>query len=299
MRPLARLLPALAPLLLSAGPVAAAGAPVAPGASRPIAPVAPAGVERPTLTRLAWGSVNLLVHADTSGGVRVWAATTSGDRRMRSPDRQRAFAGRFDPAAVEPWTEAVAQLLHARRFAEGDTASAANASLLERDSAVVGIFRRREGDQLSERVFLYFAPPGGHDPLVIQGTAADALAFANAMLHAAALSRIAPPPPAGAGAIYHDNPIDEATCVAIERAVTPHYPPELVGAGVHGEVWAYFVVDSTGRARVDSFDPVLSDDVRFTQAVRRSLTGSRYRPATRDGRPVNALVAQRFVFIVP
>lgn len=273
------LLPLALALLLPAAPVALA------------AQSSHAASTRPALTRLAWGSVNLLVHADTMAGVHLWAATTSVDPRSRSSAWQRDVSGRFDPAAVERWTEQVAALLHAERFADGDTASLASAVLLARDSSTAGIFRRREGDRLGDRVFLFLAPKRG-EPLVIQGETPAALELANALLHAAALSRLAPPDGARDAVPAVDAPIEP---IALP---SPSYPGVLEAEGMQGEVWAEFVVGADGRVVPESIEALLSDHDLFTESVRRALLRATFRPAMRQGAPVRMPARQRFVFSI-
>lgn len=76
----------------------------------------------------------------------------------------------------------------------------------------------------------------------------------------------------------------------------PIYPPALLKMGVEGVVTASFVVDSTGRADVNSFHLLQDADPEFVAAVRSALARMRYRPAMFGGRRVNQLAEQRFSF---
>ena len=57
-----------------------------------------------------------------------------------------------------------------------------------------------------------------------------------------------------------------------------------------------FVVDSTGRVDGSTLEVPKSVHRLFADAVRYTLSRSRYLPATLGGRPVRQLVAQEFVF---
>jgi TonB family protein len=93
------------------------------------------------------------------------------------------------------------------------------------------------------------------------------------------------------------------TMLQVERMVeryevtaAPVYPPRLSALGKEGRVEATFVVDTTGLVETTSIQVLASDDPEFSESVRTALGEMRFRPATRAGRPVRQLVAQRFSF---
>ncbi len=79
----------------------------------------------------------------------------------------------------------------------------------------------------------------------------------------------------------------------------PKYPSVLESSGIPGEVQAQFVVNSSGKADMDSFKVLKSTNELFTQAVRNVLPRMRFSPAMIGGKPVNQLVQQSFQFAVP
>jgi len=79
----------------------------------------------------------------------------------------------------------------------------------------------------------------------------------------------------------------------------PKYPSVLESSGIAGEVQAQFVVNSSGRADMDSFKVLRSTNELFTQAVRNVLPRMKFSPAMIGGKPVNQLVQQSFQFAVP
>ena len=81
-----------------------------------------------------------------------------------------------------------------------------------------------------------------------------------------------------------------------ESSAAPVYPPELMQRGTEGQVDATYVVDTTGRVDVSTFQVLQSDDSLFTESVRTALADTRFRPAKRAGKAVRQLVAQRFRF---
>lgn len=81
-----------------------------------------------------------------------------------------------------------------------------------------------------------------------------------------------------------------------EGSAAPVYPRDLLAMGTEGVVQAIYVVDTTGRVDTTTIQVVSSDDARFTESVRTALGLMRFRPATREGKPVRQMVEQQFRF---
>lgn len=76
----------------------------------------------------------------------------------------------------------------------------------------------------------------------------------------------------------------------------PTYPNQLRAANIEGQVVAKFVVDTTGRADMRSFEIIKSDHEAFTSAVRNALPNMRFFPAELAGKKVRQLVQMPFQF---
>ena len=74
------------------------------------------------------------------------------------------------------------------------------------------------------------------------------------------------------------------------------YPDMLRSANVEGEVLVQFVVDTTGRADLNTFKVLKSSHDLFTNAVKNALAQMRFYPAEIGGRKVKQLVQQPFNF---
>lgn len=74
------------------------------------------------------------------------------------------------------------------------------------------------------------------------------------------------------------------------------YPESLRSTGVEGEVQAQFVVNEQGRVESGTFKVLNSPNAAFTDAVRRALSGMRFRAAQIGGQKVSQIVQQSFVF---
>jgi protein TonB len=77
---------------------------------------------------------------------------------------------------------------------------------------------------------------------------------------------------------------------------SPRYPDMLRSANVEGEVLAQFVVDTTGRAEMNTFKVLKSSHDLFTNSVKAALANMRFYPAEVGGRKVKQLVQMPFVF---
>jgi periplasmic protein TonB len=77
---------------------------------------------------------------------------------------------------------------------------------------------------------------------------------------------------------------------------SPRYPDMLKSANIEGEVLAQFVVDTTGRAEMNTFKVLKSSHDGFTQSVRNTLPNMRFYPAEIGGRKVKQMVQQPFTF---
>jgi protein TonB len=100
--------------------------------------------------------------------------------------------------------------------------------------------------------------------------------------------------PASSGQTFLDFQVERA--VRIKDPVPPAYPTHLRKAGVEGLVIAQFVVDERGAAMMSTFKVVESDDIAFTESVKRAVNVMKFEPAEVGGRKVRQLVQQLFKF---
>ena len=96
---------------------------------------------------------------------------------------------------------------------------------------------------------------------------------------------------------YFDFQVEKPVVMA-PGAQGPAYPDMLRTAGIEGQVLAQFVVDTTGRAEMNTFKALKSDNDLFTTAVKNALQRMRFLPAEVGGRKVKQLVQQPFVFAI-
>jgi protein TonB len=88
----------------------------------------------------------------------------------------------------------------------------------------------------------------------------------------------------------------EKTAQSASGNPSPRYPEILKSSGVEGKVMAQFVVLETGRADMDTFKVLSSDNELFSNAVRAVLPQMRFLPAEIGGHKVRQLVQLPFEF---
>jgi outer membrane biosynthesis protein TonB len=98
--------------------------------------------------------------------------------------------------------------------------------------------------------------------------------------------------------VYNADEVDTAARVDSTGIAEPFYPDSLFAFNVGGEVVAQFVVDTTGLVLLDTFTAVSSTHPAFTEAVRRSLRRSKFRPAVLAGHPVRQVMVLPYRFVV-
>src|SRR5438067_91152 len=88
----------------------------------------------------------------------------------------------------------------------------------------------------------------------------------------------------------------EKQVAALPDNPRPRYPDMLRSANVEGEVLAQFVVDTTGRAEMNTFKVLKSTHDLFTNAVKAALPNMKFYPAEVGGHRVKQLVQMPFQF---
>jgi TonB family protein len=101
-------------------------------------------------------------------------------------------------------------------------------------------------------------------------------------------------PAQGGDRIYLE--LDVQKPVTVAYYLQPIYPRELRKDNVEGEVVVEFVVDTTGRAEMDTFKVLRSSNWAFTQSARAAVMGMRFHPAELLGHKVRQRVRQPFTF---
>jgi len=91
----------------------------------------------------------------------------------------------------------------------------------------------------------------------------------------------------------------EKPALAKEDNPRPTYPSMLESAGVEGEVLVQFVIDTLGKADMNTFKVLKSSNDLFTQSIKNVLPRLRFYAAETGGRKVRELVQYPFSFAKP
>jgi len=91
-------------------------------------------------------------------------------------------------------------------------------------------------------------------------------------------------------------PLLADTLPTVIKQYRPTYPKEAFKAKIPGEVLLEFIVDSNGDPRKIRVIKATNKD--FAEAAVRSVYRWKFKPGTKDGRPVNCVVTMPLTFNV-
>jgi outer membrane biosynthesis protein TonB len=100
--------------------------------------------------------------------------------------------------------------------------------------------------------------------------------------------------------IFAEEALDTAHAAKLLPPLrSPRYPTQLQTRGVPGEVWARYVIDTTGRMEPGSVEVLYTTNPLFAENAIQALKDQRFTPARRYGRPVRMQAYRTWSFIVP
>lgn len=106
-----------------------------------------------------------------------------------------------------------------------------------------------------------------------------------------------PQPLQNTEATYFDFQVEKQAKL-VDGTANPQYPDMLKASSIQGEVLAQFVIDTTGRADINTFKVLKSTHQLFTDAVKKDLPRMRFLPAEVGGKKVKQLVQLPFSFSI-
>jgi TonB family protein len=96
--------------------------------------------------------------------------------------------------------------------------------------------------------------------------------------------------------IFFEFQVEKQVQMVPHLSIPPRYPESLLKQNIEGEVFAQFVVDTTGEVLLETFRALRSTDPLFTEAVRAALPRFHFLPAEKGGRRVRQMVQQPYTF---
>lgn len=250
---------------------------------------AAAAAQDSTISRLSWGSVNVLVRPDTVAGVRLWAETSV----LGYNGKPKKFIASYDPAKVEPWLDQAHGILVWKKPPSTDSSMALQtAPLVDEDGSTLVLIRKRDKSKWAKQVTLLMIGPKGGSPWSIEAKVPEASALVQAMFVRASQSRYQPM----ADHVPDANLFSQEEAPSLIGTPAIYYPNFMQVRGRQGEVWAEYVVREDGTPDPDSFVAILSDGEGFTAAFRDAILKARFHPARVNGVPVARRVSHRATF---
>lgn len=249
-----------------------------------------------SVRRLDWGTVNVLVSADTAAGVGIWAETSS----LLYSGPARAFIASFDPTDVAPWLNRAYAVATLKQAPAPGALALRTPPLVARDSSGLMLIRRRDEYGWDNHVQLLFFGTDSNAVWSIRLPLDRAKAFLQTVFAQALRSRWAP----DTSAPREDNPLKhEATAdgpgespPALLYRPALRYPTGWGRQRLDGQVWLRFTVRADGTTDPASFRAPLYDDPAFVDEAVRCLRQSRWRPGTIHGQAVDVVVSQHVIF---
>ncbi len=125
--------------------------------------------------------------------------------------------------------------------------------------------------------------------------AAVLASFATALSASAQAAQLASTGNAANGQAYFEFQVEKPVSA---KPGNPHaqYPDDLRARARGGEVTCQFVVDTTGKVDMATFEVVKASEAAYAAAVKRVLPQMKYFPAEEGGHKVRQLVEQDFRF---
>lgn len=248
-----------------------------------------------TFRRLDWGTVNLLVGADTLCGVSLWAETSS----LHYTGTKREYISSFNPTVVLPWLDRASALLSTEVPPSANSVGLETPPLIARDSSRLVLVRGRDKARWSRRVRLLFLPAHGGAPWTIRASREQMREFLKLFFSRAVRSRYVP----DSARPRQNNPLEavsedsamDSPPVLISRPPLD-FPATLPGRPQEDEVWLQFLLRKDGTPDPDSFVALLYHDRAFVEAAVRCLSQARYSPGFMHGEPIAVVVNQHVIF---
>ena len=242
--------------------------------------------------RLDWGSLRIVMMADSIRGTVIW-----GSSRVAT-SRQRDFLAVVEPTVAHGWTRELREFL-ALRLTSADTGSFRASTVLEsRTGDWVYVMRLKRKDRwLDERfIVLQGASRSDDRQLLIEGTERNAIEFLEA-LESVNTQALNMPPSQRVDSVPIADPADSANGPVIQpNPPRVTYPTRYRADGKEGEVWLSFIVTAAGSVDSSSIEVYLSDGEGFESSVRTALVSARFTPAKRNGAPISMRAFQAFTF---
>jgi TonB family protein len=257
-------------------------------------PVGAQAVIRDGVTYHEAGNVILSVVPDSFDGVHLYA-----DPREGATNAEVGLRGRFDPTQLTTWLEGAeaAALDSMGAVPEGREWQSPMLSGIDGTMGLV-VGRLWKNGRSGSTLYWVLRGADRQAPLLIEADVAFSRRLAVALRAAATHSSL----DSAAFASGLVEPIgdfpSDSLGVRPHRIPAPWYPPKMQSRRTNGVVEVRYVVDTTGRVDMRTFEVLGATDAAFIPPVKDALSHGRFHPARHHGATVRRWVRQRIRFRV-
>jgi len=243
------------------------------------------GIPAQEAERIVFGRGTVLVIADSSTGLDLWAVRRPEPGERRAPD----FVGWFDPELVLAWLVSARNLIVAP---PPDTAGLETLPLRAMDGGFVTVVALSEYVDTAHPILVTFGHVSERARWVIPSDRREAALLLSTLERAAHRSRLHPP-----ANLDYVNPTNRAATPDRDPGSRPPaFPRRLLAQGIGGEVWARFDIGPDGAVRPASLQLLWTDRQELADAVRHVVAGYRYQRRAAVNVRSTLRVYQRFRF---
>jgi hypothetical protein len=255
-------------------------------------PAAAQGVIRDGVTYLEAEKVVLSIVPDSLDGVHLFAEPRRGEKE--SPQKSSL---RFDPAELLAWLQRAEEITLDSTLIMPNGRELQSPMLSDLDGAAGLLVGRlwQEKDS-SSSVYWTFQQLDDKRPLLIKADVAFSQRLAAALRMAAKRSNVDSVAFASGLVAPISGVVADSLGPKPLYTPAPSLPSGLLSKGTQGIVEVRYVIDTTGRVDMTSFEVIGATHAALVASVKRALARGRFRPARHQGVKARRRVWQRIRF---
>jgi len=247
----------------------------------------------PLLQRVAWQLADFVILGDSTYGVQLLASPNLRSEQGR--ERVATTSLSLDPAVAHHWASGVAKIVDSVSHLSKNERKVFETVPLATNLGAGRLFVAFDGKGSERQPFAFVVNDGpqswwvpvSNKELQHLFSALDTIASHSSVTLAPVAAESAPRALLVCQLDQRPEPIEQARLV---------HPDNFLALGRNARVLARYVIDTSGVIAPANIRIVLTDGKAFTKEVEQTLLNSRYRPGRKDGRAVDTVVWQWFVF---
>jgi hypothetical protein len=247
----------------------------------------------PLLQRVAWKLADFVILGDSAYGVQLLASPNLRSEQGR--ERVATTSLSLDPAVAHHWASGVARIVDSVSRLSSRERKVFETVPLATNLGAGRLLVAFDGKGSERQPFAFVVSDSPQSWWVpVSNDEVQKLLSALETIASHSSVSLAPIPAASSPRALLVCQLDERP-EPIERPRL-HHPDNFRRLGRNARVLARYVIDTTGVIAPDNIRFVLTDGKDFSREVERALLDSRYRPGRKEGRVVDTVVWEWFVF---